>query len=254
MESVLNPANPKAKPASQTTRPAPLAWSGLLVLFGVPTLFNLVACQLAIPFLVTRLAWPSEAAYFAAVGILVLAPMFFAALYLGRRELKTSSAADLMARLRLRSLSAGDWIWTIGGFVGLCLASLALANWVLPLLDMPAKPFFFQNMPFDAGHRWLLVVWSLYFFFNIFGEELYWRGYILPRQEGLNGGWTWAVQGLLWAIWHLPMGVGVVVSTLPTLFILPAIAQIRKNTAITLIIHAVFGAMGFLTLAFGLIG
>jgi len=230
-----------------------LGWSGLLVLFGVPSALNLVACQVAIPYLKTHASWPSEADYFLSVGGIVLAPMLFAALYLGGREAGGFSASRLMARLRVRTLSLSDWMWTIGGFIGLCLASLVIASWVLPAFGMTATPSFFQNMPFDAGHRWLLLVWPVFFFFNIFGEELYWRGYVLPRQQEVNGNWTWAVHGFLWAVWHLPMGLGVVISALPILFVLPAIAQIRRNTTITLVVHAIFGAMGFLVLAFGLI-
>ena len=54
------------------------------------------------------------------------------------------------------------------------------------------------------------------------------------------------------AIWHLPMGLNLILSALPIFFILPAIVQIRKNTTISIIIHFVFGAFGFLALAFGL--
>ena len=245
--------NDAAMNMTRPDTPAPLTWSGLLVLFAIPAALNLFACAWAIPAIASGLGWPSEAAYFLAVGALALAPIFVAALVLGWRELDTPSLAALAARLRVRPLDRTDWAWTVSGFIGLCLASLVLAKWVLPVFGLNATPFFFQNMPLDAAHFWLFAVWPLFFFFNIFGEELFWRGYILPRQEGLNGRWTFAVHGALWAIWHLPMGIGLVVSALPTLFILPAIAQIRRNTSITLIIHAVFGAMGFLVLAFGVI-
>jgi hypothetical protein len=37
------------------------------------------------------------------------------------------------------------------------------------------------------------------------------------------------------------------------LFILPAIVQFRRNTSIAIVIHGIFGAMGFLVLAYGLV-
>ena len=41
--------------------------------------------------------------------------------------------------------------------------------------------------------------------FNIGGEELWWRGYVLPRQELAFGRITWVVHGLLWSVFHLFM-------------------------------------------------
>ena len=38
--------------------------------------------------------------------------------------------------------------------------------------------------------------------FNIVGEELWWRGYIFPRQEKQHGRFTWVLHGLLWTLFH----------------------------------------------------
>jgi len=92
-----------------------------------------------------------------------------------------------------------------------------------------------------------------FFFFNIFGEEFLWRGYIQPRQEVLNKKWTWLVHGSFWAVWHLPMGLDLIYSAIPIFFILPAVVQVRKNTAVAIVVHFVFGAFGFLGLALGLV-
>ena len=77
---------------------------------------------------------------------------------------------------------------------------------ILPIFDLDATPFFFKNMPLNDNNFSLIYFWPVFFFFNIFGEEFYWRGYIQPRQEILNKKWTWLVHGLLWAFWHFPMG------------------------------------------------
>ena len=49
------------------------------------------------------------------------------------------------------------------------------------------------------------------------------------------------------------MGFDLVIAASPIFFILPAIVQIRKNTTIAIILHAVFGAFGFLALALGMV-
>jgi membrane protease YdiL (CAAX protease family) len=37
------------------------------------------------------------------------------------------------------------------------------------------------------------------------GEELWWRGYVLPRQELAFGRATWVIHGILWSVIHLFM-------------------------------------------------
>jgi membrane protease YdiL (CAAX protease family) len=123
----------------------------------------------------------------------------------------------------------------------------------LPIYKIDVNPFFFKNMPLNNNNFWLLYVWPIFFFFNIFGEEFLWRGFIQTKQELLTGKWTWLIHGFLWALWHLPMGLNLILSALPILFILPAIVQLTKNTTIAIVIHFVFGAFGFLSLALGFV-
>lgn len=235
------------------TEVKPLKWSGLVFFFGVPAILNLLACRVAIPFLDSLNLFPIEISYFLIVGLLVLVPMFLGAIYLTAKEINSFKLKDILNRMRIKSLSKTYVMWTIGGFIFLSFLSFLIADFVLPVFDVNANPFFFQNMPLDENHLWIIYVWPLFFFFNIFGEEFYWRGYIQPRQELLNKKFTWLVHGLLWAFWHLPMGLNLIYSAVPIFFILPGIVQIRKNTTISIIIHFVFGAFGFLVLALGLV-
>ena len=236
-----------------TNRLKPLRWSGLIILFGVPTILNLIACEIAIPFLDEQKIFPIEVSYFISVGLLVLVPMFFGAIYFCSKEIGSGKLKDILKRMRIKKLSPVDILWTIGGFIFLSLFSFLIAKLILPVFDINAKPFFFRNMPLTDKYFWIIYIWPMFFFFNIFGEEFLWRGYIQPRQELLNKKFTWLVHGLLWACWHLPMGLDLIYSALPIFFILPAMVQIRKNTSIAIIIHFVFGAFGFLVLAFGLV-
>ena len=237
----------------QTTKnPAqPLTWPALIALFGVPTLLNYLACQVAIPYLDRQQVMPIEVAYFLSVGLIVLAPMFFGAIYLSGREIGSFRWVDLKARMRIKRLNRMDVYWTIAAFLLLSVASFLIAKVLMPQWGISSTPFFFQNMPLENQHRWILYVWPLYFFFNIFGEEFLWRGYIQPGQEAMLGNWTWLVHGIFWAIWHIPMGLDLVLTAVPTFLILPAVVQIRQNTSISILVHTVFGGFGFLALALG---
>ena len=230
----------------------PLSWLQLLLLFGIPTALNLIACRVLIPYLNRSIeSLPVEIIYFLSVGLVVLIPMFFGSIYLCSKEINSKKIRDILSRMRIRKLSLKDLFWTVSGFIILSLLSFIIAKLILPEFNFDASPFFFKNMPLSSKYLWIIYYWPIFFFFNIFGEEFLWRGYILPRQELLNKKWTWLVHGVLWSIFHLPMGINLVISAIPIFFILPGIVQIRKNTTISIIIHFVFGAFGFLALAFG---
>jgi membrane protease YdiL (CAAX protease family) len=230
----------------------PLKWIHLLLLFGIPTVLNYIACRILIPYLNVNLtSLPVEINYFISVGCLVLIPMFFGAIYLTVKEINSSKIKDILFRMRIKKLTLKDIIWTVSGFIILSLMSFIIVKIILPELNIDASPFFFKHMPLNSKYFWIIYAWPAFFFFNIFGEEFLWRGYIQPRQELLNKKFTWLVQGILWLVFHLPMGVDLVLSAVPIFFILPGIVQIRKNTTISIIIHFVFGAFGFLALAFG---
>ena len=231
----------------------PLKWIDLVYLFGFPTVLNFIACKLLIPFFDSFNLIPIEASYFISVGGFVLLPMFIFSIFLSGKDIGSYKTKHIFERMRLKKISRPDLVWTIGTFVLLVLVSYLIAKVIMPMLDLDATPFFFKNMPLPDKYLWILYTWPLFFFLNIFGEEFLWRGYIQPRQELLNGKFTWLMHGIFWAIWHTPMGFDLIFASLPIFFILPAIVQIRKNTTIAIIVHAVFGAFGFLALALGLV-
>ncbi len=223
----------------------------LVGLFAVPTALNTLACRLAIPTVDGWDVLPIEVTYFLCVGLLVLVPMFVWALYLSGREVGSFRAKEIFKRMRVHRIKGQEWLWTVSTFVALVASSFVIAKILMPSFGLEATPFFFENMPLAPENMWILAVWPAFFFFNIFGEEFLWRGYIQPRQELLTGKWTWLVHGLLWATWHLPMGLDLILASLPIFFILPAVVQLTRNTSIAIVVHAVFGAFGFLALALG---
>ncbi len=228
-----------------------LKWADFLWLFGIPTLLNYIACKIAIPFMEMHSQQPIEIIYFTCVGGIVLIPMFLGAIYLTGKEIGSYKLPTILDRMRIKKLSRKDWLWTIIAFVLLSLSSFLIAKILMPKMGFDATPFFFKNMPLNKEHMWILYAWPLFFFFNIFGEEFLWRGYIQPRQELLTKNWTWFFHGIFWSVWHIPMGIDLVLAGLPTFFILPAIVQVRKNTSIAILIHLIFGGFGFLALALG---
>jgi len=61
----------------------------------------------------------------------------------------------------------------------------------------------FMGIPLQ-GAWWILVYYAVVMLVcNIGGEELWWRGYVLPRQELAFGGTAWVVHGICWSAFHL---------------------------------------------------
>jgi membrane protease YdiL (CAAX protease family) len=63
----------------------------------------------------------------------------------------------------------------------------------------------FMGMPLQ-GAWWILIYYAvLILVCNIGGEELWWRGYVLPRQELAFGRSAWIIHGIGWSVFHLFM-------------------------------------------------
>jgi membrane protease YdiL (CAAX protease family) len=63
----------------------------------------------------------------------------------------------------------------------------------------------FMGLPL-LGAWWIPLYYAVVMLVcNIGGEEFWWRGYVLPRQELAFGGKAWVVHGIAWSAFHLFM-------------------------------------------------
>ena len=167
-----------------------------------------------------------------------------------RRESGTQSLAE---RLWLRRPSKADWLWSALGLLGIVVGS-SLMFWLCTLLGLETNPPFFRNLePLTENRLWILGLWALYWPINILSEDLVWRGIALPQMEKRLGARAWLLNALLWGVFHLAFGLGNLLVLLPTLLLVPFIAQRRRNTWLAVLLHAGLSGPSFLALAFGLI-
>ena len=150
-------------------------------------------------------------------------------------------------------MNGGDWLWAVGGLaaVGVLTGGIAAALGGLPD-ESKLHPSFMAFEPLGPGRYWILGAWLPFLALNIVGEEFVWRGVVLPRQEAAFRGRAWLVNGVLWLLFHAAFPWQVLVTLVPITLILPYVVQRRRSTWAGVIIHAGFGGMGFLALAFGL--
>ena len=92
------------------------------------------------------------------------------------------------------------------------------------------------------GRGEIVFLFLLVLLFNVIGEELWWRGIILPRQELTHGNRTWMVHGLLWTAFHAFKWWDLV-GLLPVCLLIAFISQRTKNNWPALIAHLLFNGL-----------
>ncbi|MDH5654793.1 MAG: CPBP family intramembrane metalloprotease [Spirochaetia bacterium] len=103
-------------------------------------------------------------------------------------------------------------------------------------------------------NRWLILFWIFFIVFGIFGEEMAWRGYLLPRQEAGYGKYAWLVNGMFWNIpFHLYTWSNIF-SDMPMYFIIPFLSQYFKNTWMAIVIHSIMLSLAFIIIVPKVIG
>jgi uncharacterized protein len=80
----------------------------------------------------------------------------------------------------------------------------------LPRLPAPEGRELGVFLGSDAGQSflsgnwgWFAILAALVIFNTVLGEELLFRGLLLPRMQGVFGRWDWAANGTLFAVYHL---------------------------------------------------
>jgi uncharacterized protein len=84
---------------------------------------------------------------------------------------------------------------------------------------------------------WYAVLFALIVFNTVLGEELLFRGLLLPRMKGAFGRWDWVANGVLFALYHLHMP-WVIPATLLDTFALSYPSRRYRSALIGIIVHS----------------
>ena len=154
--------------------------------------------------------------------------------------------------VRLADIAIGVAVGAVG--TGAYVALEATVPWVLRILpfgppewmDHFSGPGTFFDVPM-AHHPWLALVFLAIYLWNVVGEELWWRGYILPRQVAGMGSRAWIANGVLWCGFHVfqPWDV---LPLVPIALGLAFFAQRRQSAWIGIIAHAALNALAWIPL------
>ena len=252
---------------SNSIKPMPI-WMSLLC-FGIPSLIATLGIYVGVPAL-DRAGVPLFLNFMLfTAGPLAL--MLLAAFVAYRLEGNPLSWADVKERFRLKPIKGKDWLWTVGltiVYIGGYFLLLPTAKWLasFPLFEPPpflppvVDPRVMESgIPSEMlglklqGNWWIFVTYFLILCLNIFGEEFWWRGYILPRQELRHGKWTWLLHGILWNLFHVFWKWNLI-ALIPSTLSLSFVANRSKNTTPGIIVHWINNGLGLVMLLLGILG
>jgi membrane protease YdiL (CAAX protease family) len=234
--------------------PLPLSF----LYFGIPSVYFWLLTRYFTPYLNSTVGMHAAMSWFI-TGFLIFIPLFSAAIAFAKKEGNAESFKALAERLRLKKFTKKDWAWAMVGlvaifvFTGLIMGISLILSKKFGIPALKTTPDFMEFEPFKAGERWMLLVWVSMFFFNIVGEEIFWRGYIMPRQELANGKYAWLFNSVLWGVFHISFGRDLLIIALPALIILPYAVYKTKNTAVGIFIHGLFNGPMFVLVSLGII-
>jgi membrane protease YdiL (CAAX protease family) len=245
----------------------PLRLPSALLYFGIPALVFIFCVYYLIPYFIEL-----GNTEFVSYSLALLIPLFFmliASLNALRWEGSPVTWAIIKQRFRLRKMDKTDWIWTGSSLVVMLIGAGAfgifgqvlVTGGIIPLpsriptalLDPTVDPanlfdVFMNALGPNVQGNWGLVVFMLVLlFFNVMGEEFWWRGLILPRQELTHGKHTWLIHGTLWALFHA-FKYWSIIGLLPVCLILSLVAQRRQNTWPGIITHSVVNGLSLIPL------
>lgn len=230
------------------TRTLPqLGLKGILGVWAAAALPMAALSWVAAPLLADQLSGPGRLARALFVTLtLGLIWQFVLLMILVRREQGSLRWSVLREALWLRAPRSPQ-SGRRGGRIWLILVPLVIAFGIeelLPALPLPAGRDMGTFLDSHAGHAvlagawgWFAVLVVLWVFNTVLGEELLFRGYLLPRMNGAFGERDWAANGLLFALYHLHMPWVIPTALLDT-FILAYPSKRYRSAWIGIAVHS----------------
>jgi len=225
-----------------------------LALFGSIAVVFYLETHYLIPWFSEFTGWETILSWLLVAGLGTFMPLVLIALILLKIENFSVNKQTWINRLRFQKPDASDWFWSFISIIVIGILT-GLIMMIMELLfgETDIHPSFMAFEPLGEGRYWILFVWFPFWVFNIMGEEILWRGVLLPRQELAFGRRTWLYHGFFWTIFHVAFGWQLIITLLPILLILPFVVQKRKNSWTGVIIHAGINGPGFIAVAFNLV-
>lgn len=232
----------------------PLGFVASYSIYFAAALLMFVLTKYAIPYLSNKTGLETILFWFIVGGFGIFTPLIVIGVLLLKSEGYKLSKSTITERLRFKKLTKQDVLWSIGGLVLVMVISGGLMKLIeLVVGKIDTSPPFMAFEPLSQGRYWLLAIWAPYWILNILGEEFFWRGVMMPRQELVFGKNTWIIHGIGWGLFHIAFGWQLLITLIPLIFIQSYIVQKTKNSWVGVIMHGGLNGPSFIAIALGLI-
>ena len=223
--------SPAATAGSEVEIPEYSRWA-ILAIWAAAALPMAALAWLVAPAIADRLSGAGSVPMVKAlIGTLAAGLMWqfvLVAILVGReqRTLRWSTVREALWLRSPRSPATGR----VGGRLWLIviplIGAVAASGLLLPELPIPASRDLFAFLDSDAGRSflsgnwvWFAVIAVQLVFNTVLGEELLFRGFLLPRMSGAFGRGDWIANGVLFAGYHLHVPWSIPVALLDTFFL-----------------------------------
>lgn len=249
-------------------RPLALGWTLLAGL--IPAIMFYITHFAIVPRFLDLTGYPYLIGYLIGWGGTMFL-IFLASVVAYRLERNPMNWKAFSSRYRLGRMSGKDWIWAVGVFVFTLVTYFGLtftAEWLASLPGFSPPDFYPPELRPGGASKlvpgmfmgmslkqkwWIPAVYFVGWFFNIFGEEFWFRGFMLPRQELDQEKLAWAVNGILFTILHLWQKWNMLL-ILPGALVGAYAVQKRQNTCILIVAHGVANLGALLPIIAGVVG
>lgn len=182
----------------EPNRAPPLGLLGSAALFGAGALLLFLTTRVAIPAFVSATGAETVVMWFLAASIVLFGPLLLTTALLLYRERGPGRLGSLGARLRLRAMNGGDWLWAVGGLAAVGVLTGGIGSLLRMLqANKGLYPSFMLHGFRAAWYRPVLDSWRVA---PVFCFEHRWRRVHLAgcrataargclREAGLVGQW-----------------------------------------------------------------
>jgi len=224
------------------------------LIFGILATALFLETQYLIPFLSIKTGFEPIIFWIIVAGFGIFFPMLVISYFILKGEGLKIDRDTWVDRLRFRKMTKDDGLWSSMSIILIGILSFLIIKTLEILIGkVESHPPFMYFEPLTPDRYWILLIWFPYWILNILGEEILWRGVILPRQELVFGKNTWLIHGFFWGIFHIAFGWQLLITLVPILFIQSYVVQRRKNSWTGVVIHAVINGPSFIAISFGLL-
>jgi uncharacterized protein len=244
-------ADPLAFPARERALPQ-LGLRGIIAVWAAAALPMGLLAWVVAPLVADQLSGPGALSRALIVTLAAgLVWQFVLVMVLVRREQGTLRWSVLKDALWLRAPRAprsgrrGGRAWLIVPLLAVALA----AEELVPGFGRPVGRDLGEFLDSGVGHSLLSGAWgwfaalvAMFLFNTVLGEELLFRGFLLPRMNGVFGRRDWLANGVLFAVYHLHVP-WVIPSALLDTFIVAYPSKRYRSALIGIAVHSAQSAV-----------